>query len=299
MLIKTISNFGDAFIGFAVAGVLPLILYYAVKSKICSIQHILKRYGKFKFFRFNTLLYRQSKSTNFATIIILISTVLASTASTLTLADENQSKLYYSFFINFENDTFGFSVGFCMNQLYLPFLHTFPCIIATMVGVLYYEFSVFLHLFEEILQTKSMPLNGNNMKSEMKIYPLLYEVAHKLQNATSSICFILLCCQLAVMYCFLAVLIRTKTEDFTVHLICEGSLVLTLVPESTIGIVFCSSRITSQYQKMQITLSLLRDKLSLQNNYELETLHVIKFMIEKKFPVMSGLLWGNLHQSLY
>ncbi|GBM98604.1 hypothetical protein AVEN_242611-1, partial [Araneus ventricosus] len=162
-----------------------------------------------------------------------------------------------------EDGILGDSIRFCVNQLVFAHQYVFPCTVATMCGVLFKEFSVFLQRFHEHLQDQCLPLSRNTVISAMKLYSSLYELAHELRNATSLICFVLLSCQLSIMYCSIAVFVLAKTENISIPQICENCLVIALVPASILVIVSCASKIGLQHQKIEISLSLLRSKLNL------------------------------------
>ncbi|GBN32973.1 hypothetical protein AVEN_153849-1 [Araneus ventricosus] len=288
------SEASEVTFGFAVAGMFPLALHYAVKFKKHLVNHILKRFFRIEGMQGICIKTRDIRWMNFIVIIILLIPVFGAIVTVITLVDDNPLTLYFSFFIDFKNKVIGTSIQFCIIQILFGYTYTYPCIIALMCGAIYYEISEFLYYFQKRLNNESLSLSKNRVLAIMETHTFFFEVAHELLTATSVICFFLLCTQTTIMYCSLAMFVLTHKGDLTPPQIVENCLVITLMPISIFGIVFCASRISRMCQNVQLTLLRLRDGLSRQFIHDKYVIHFLNLMIEKKFPVMSAFGLGEL-----
>ncbi|GBM47368.1 hypothetical protein AVEN_66114-1 [Araneus ventricosus] len=234
------------------------------------------------------------KSLNYVLISILSISVVLSAISALTMSKHRSLKLYYSFFVYFQEDVIGITVRFCINQLIFAYQYAYPCIIAMVYNVLYYDFSEFLFRFHEKLLSLQKTLNRNEIMVIAKAHCLFFETVHQIQDSTALICFFFLCSQMTVLYGTLSVFVLTKTEDISVPQICENVLIILLVPASIIRLVLSASRISEQNKKIQITILVLKDRLIRQSNTDLETVNQLNLMKERQFPVISAAGFAEL-----
>ncbi|GBM80774.1 hypothetical protein AVEN_258813-1, partial [Araneus ventricosus] len=166
---------------------------------------------------------------------MLIPIVMA-TVSAFTLSTDVSLKLYYSFYQDLEEDAFGISVRFCMNQLVFGYQYTFPCIVSLMVGVFYYEFSELVRQLHTNLPTEQKSLSQHEILPLAHLHTLLFKVSHDLAEATSLISFLLVSSQMTVMYCTLAYFMLSSGGPPSLPQICESLVIVALGPLSLISI---------------------------------------------------------------
>ncbi|KAF8787300.1 hypothetical protein HNY73_008915 [Argiope bruennichi] len=210
------------------------------------------------------------------------------------MAKHRSLKLYYSFFMNFEEDIAGISIRLITNQLVFAYQYAYPCIIALICSVIFYDFSEFLSRFHEKLKLQQKTFHRNEILVMSKLHSLLFETVHRVQSTMSLICYFFLCSQMTVLYGSLSVFVLTKTEDINVSQICENVLIIILVPSSIIALVMGSSRINKQHLKLQTTILVLKGKLMRQSQCDLDVLNQLNLWKEKSFPVISAAGFAEL-----
>ncbi|KAF8774612.1 hypothetical protein HNY73_017144 [Argiope bruennichi] len=289
------SEAKEVTLGFAVAAVFPLLLQHGINFKKHLMEHILDQYHRIDVLLMNHVTIKSTRKINLAITSILLTVLLAAFFSALTLPRSSALIRYYSFFTEFKDEVIEFVTPFCTMQLVFAYQYTYPCIIAVTCGVLYYEFGDFLLQFHfKNLDDPAALSDRNKILSIAKIHALLFEVAHEVRDATSVICFLLLCFQTTTLYCSLAMFLLMKKEDFTIPQIIESCLVVTLIPASIIGVVYGASRISHVCQKIEMSLLLTRDKLSRQCVSNQDSIRFLDLMITKKLPRMTAFGLGEL-----
>ncbi|GBM72445.1 hypothetical protein AVEN_6980-1 [Araneus ventricosus] len=224
--------------------------------------------------------------------LIIVSTYLSmfimATVAALGEPNHYTSKVRLSFYKDFENETLGNSICVFINQLIYTYQYEFPFLASGMIGILYYEFSEFLHQFHEDLKLQFKSLNHNKIGSLQQVHTFLYQVGLEVQNGTSMICFVIICCQMTSMYVTLSVFNVFIKKKFSSSSICRMILSFILGPGSLACLTLCSSKISTQFQKVQRTILLLKDELIRRELLESKVFDSLNTMLEKQINVMTA-----------
>ncbi|GBN74280.1 hypothetical protein AVEN_146466-1 [Araneus ventricosus] len=274
--------------GCIISSVCPLALHYSIKSKRSLFKCLINHYRKLEVDPKNTFKSRRTTKINVILSAIVTMSLVAATVSTFIMAPQKQFTRSYLYFIHFEENALLFSIRFFATQMIYAYLYVFPCTIAVMSSVIYHEFSELLHRFHESLVRHCTSLNRDKILQHMKIHTVLFRLAHQLQDAISSTSFFVLCTQMTVMFYTIAIFVLNKNQVIPPALICRSVLILLMAPASVVAVVLCASRISSCCQKIATIIILLRDRLIMQDFYDVDTLSCLNSMKAKQFPMMTA-----------
>ncbi|GIY88731.1 uncharacterized protein CDAR_438331 [Caerostris darwini] len=198
-------------------------------------------------------------------------------------------KLYYSFYVDFEENIFVILIRVIVVQLMFFYQFTFLNIIAVMCGDLYYSFSELIrHFCKDIQRLRGTRFTYGDIHVRIKTHSSLYEMAHKLHNVTSETTCLLLCSYVTNMFVILASYVLLNPGQWTIPMLWEGMPVVSLIPFSIVGITLCASRISTEIQKCEIVFQSLLDHLICEPQLNLKSLESVKVMMNKRFPTMSA-----------
>ncbi|GBM37043.1 hypothetical protein AVEN_31879-1 [Araneus ventricosus] len=272
-------------IGLVFASIFPLAIKHSINLKKCLLRKIFIQYHKMDALQNQKI---KGKYFNWVIIItVLISFVLAS-ASALTLSYDIDQKLSFSFYKDLGEGFVGYFVPFIMNHLVFAYQYEFPCLVASLSGMMYYEFSRFLLQLRENLELQRRSLDRNQLMSLHQTHTLLFYLVHKLLNATSLPCLFILCSQMTSMYCALALFVVYHKDYYPLPTITDWFMSLILGTASLSGLIMCASKINTEFNRIQKTALFLKDELMKEQVQDAVALDCVNALMEKQFPVMTA-----------
>ncbi|GBO21020.1 hypothetical protein AVEN_57675-1 [Araneus ventricosus] len=275
--------------GSIVSIAFPITLHYSIKSKRQLLSNVLMHYRKM----FNVLAQKSAKNNNRVKVnititAILLLSIISAALSALSMRSNKVTHLSYSLFVDLGDDTVRITFCLFMIQMIYAYQYAFPCFVAFMCGFLYYEFSELLDRFRETLASHDTVLNNDKIIPTVQLYTSLFKLAHKLHDAISQPTFFLLCTQVTVMFCAIAMFFQKSMEKTPTPVLCRSGLILLLAPASIIGLVLCASRISKQRQEIQMIFMLLKDRSIGQGHYGADIMSCLDSVTEKQLPIMTA-----------
>ncbi|GIY88730.1 uncharacterized protein CDAR_438321 [Caerostris darwini] len=273
---------------FAFSSLFPLIIWYKTYSKKLLIRNILTYYHKAGISRIN-LSYSKRRIVNLLILLVILIPFLSAIFCSVSVETDPYMKLYYSFYIDFEENIFVLLIRVIVVQLIFLYQFTFLNIIAVMCGDLYYSFSELIrHFCKDLQSLRRSRFTYGDIYVRMQTHSSLYEMAHKLHNVTSEITCLLLCSYVTDMFVILAVYVLLDPGQWTIPMLWESIPVICLVPFSIVGITLCASRISVEIQKCEIVFQSLLEYLICKPQLNLKSLESVKVMMNKRFPTMTA-----------
>ncbi|GBL82970.1 hypothetical protein AVEN_106467-1 [Araneus ventricosus] len=268
---------------FTCSSLFAIPLWHSVKTKESCILELITQYQRMNAFQGKSI-PNQNIAINVAILLSIFISVSSAIVCAIWMSTDEKMKLCYNFFIAFEENYISIAIRLCMLLLIFTSQYIFPSLVAVMCGVLYHKYSCLLCIFhKELNDLRKNCLNRNIVRLKTKQHALLFQVAHKLEDVTSLICFLFLCSRMVIMYFTLAT-VMLEGGSIALATIWESMPVITAVPLSLVGVTLCASQISAQSQKTYFALAILQDELIDQNDTDSETFHYLKIMLNKSFP---------------
>ncbi|GBM43984.1 hypothetical protein AVEN_187586-1 [Araneus ventricosus] len=274
--------------GSIASSIFPLALHYSLQSKRHLLKNVLRHYRRIGALQKYTFAKGKQIKISFFVAAILLISITSATLNALSMSPKNQVTLSYTFYIQLEENAFAILLRLFTIQMVFVQQYAFPCSVAVLCAVFYYECSELLFLFHKNLIRQRPSFNRSKILSHANTHTSLFILVHKVQDALSSPCFFLLCTQMMTMFCSIAIFVRNSTRDMSAPILCRSVLILSMAPLSVIGVVLCASRINRYCQDIQIVITLVRDKLVCKGSYDAASVSYINLMKQKLFPVISA-----------
>ncbi|GFV68635.1 uncharacterized protein TNCV_2274981 [Trichonephila clavipes] len=122
----------------------------------------------------------------------------------------------------------------------------------------------------------------------MKNHHQLYKLSRSLEQAFSTIVFLLLCSQTLSMYIALSSYFATDAKAFTATLKWQSVPAMTVVPVGLISVAMYASKISKEVETMQENLQDLYNSSVVDVEPCRETLQIIRAMMNTKFPCLTA-----------
>ncbi|KAG8182051.1 hypothetical protein JTE90_013981 [Oedothorax gibbosus] len=164
---------------------------------------------------------------------------------------------------------------------------TFPSIITILCCVVYHKCGdLFKPLLEQLEYYRVDKPRQYRMNLLLQKYQDLYKLAHLVEKTVKTISFMVLVSHMLNMYLNLANYVIGR--DFAIWEFAEFIPVTLLSPTLVVAIVLCGSRITNQVKAMQYHLQIILCDLNRAVHSDMETLKMVKIMLDIKFTTMSA-----------
>ncbi|GIY17695.1 uncharacterized protein CDAR_406641 [Caerostris darwini] len=282
---------------FITVNLFSLAIWHNVYRKKDFIRHFIVKCEKLEF-RFRSNL--TSINTIIDSCLVLIALIITVSASFcifhINLAPL-QLKMYFSFFTFAKGqDTFSMLIKGTVIIIQFVCLLIPPAIAALLSGIVYFKTSDLLGKFRENLKNVKMDVLYHNEISKLFTnYNFLYLLVHEVEEEFSITIFMLLCSQWLNMNTVLLAYILYEGDLLSYSL---GSLMIAQLIFAVIlnvGVILCASRISYQVFRVQTALQVMYNRVGTVKS---SPLHIVKNMLDIKFPVMTACGVLKLNPSL-
>ncbi|GBL94842.1 hypothetical protein AVEN_197524-1 [Araneus ventricosus] len=151
---------------------------------------------------------------NFFIAAVLMIAITIATSTAVNMPPDRPVTLSCTFNEHLEENDWTILLHLFILQMMFTHKYVFPCLVAVIFPVFYYECIELLFSFQVSLMSKHSTLNRSKILYHSNVRSSLFKLMHKLQDAVSSPCFFLLCSQKLVMFCIIAICMLKSTPNY-------------------------------------------------------------------------------------
>ncbi|KAG8182050.1 hypothetical protein JTE90_013980 [Oedothorax gibbosus] len=274
-------------IAYTCSCTIPIAIWYSSYGKRNLLRSLFVKFNRMKARRKNKSNY-QPLVINIALSVTFLATFVPATVLAIFLFSSNkEATVFYSFNNISKQNQSRYLVSFTISNLFLMTQITFPSIITILCCVVYHKCGdLFKPLLEQLENYRVDKPRQYRMNHLLQKYQDLYKLTHQVEKTVKTTSFMVLVSHMLNMYLNLANYVIER--DFAIWEIAEFLPVTFLSPTLVVAMVLCGSRITTQVKEMQYHLQIILCDLKRAVNRDMETLEMVKIMLDTKFTTMSA-----------
>ncbi|GIY88729.1 uncharacterized protein CDAR_438311 [Caerostris darwini] len=266
----------------------PLGMWYNTYKKRYIIRNLIEHYNTLGVLRRNIWRHR-SIVINIVLLYTISVPLLSAVICAKSAGNDTIIRGFYTFEIQHEENFINISIRSILIASVFSSIFIFTCVIALMCGILYYNMSDLFYLFcKDLKSLQDSVLSPRRLRKRVLDQSVLFQVSHRLEEATSVNSGLFLCSQIVPMYVSLATFFLFGANELTTAILWANAPTALLAPFYVIGITLCASRISSQIKNCNVCLQILHDRLIYDTLVKGETLQLVKAMMNRRFTSMSA-----------